>query len=112
LITPPCLSLFTSDPTSDYFNSKKIPGFRLGGCGIHVLRECFLFFSRNFVEKTLQLFVPNSKRLGGYTQWVHFFAKSALHLEVLTRTFQGFSSEITWINLVSTRKNLEEQKGS
>ena len=25
--------------------------------------------------KTLQLFVPNSKRLGGYTQWVYFFFK-------------------------------------
>ena len=27
--------------------------------------------------KTLQLFVPNSKRLGGYTQWVHFFFEKA-----------------------------------
>jgi hypothetical protein len=30
------------------------------------------------------------------------FAKSALHSIVLTRTLQGFSLEITWINLIST----------
>jgi hypothetical protein len=41
----------------------------------------FLFFPEKFVEKTLQLFVPNSKRLGGLHP-----AKSALHSEVLTRT--------------------------
>jgi hypothetical protein len=27
-------------PTSNYFNSKKVPGFRLGGCGTYVLSEC------------------------------------------------------------------------
>jgi hypothetical protein len=71
----------------------------------------FYFFLRK-AKKTLQLFVPNSKRLGSYTQWVHFFfAKSALHSEVLAGTLQGFSSKITRINLVSTRKNLEEQEG-
>jgi hypothetical protein len=87
LITHARLSLFTSDPTSDYFSSKQVPRYRLEGCGIHVLRICFLFFPRKFAEKILQLFIPNSKRLGGYTQWVHFFAKSALHSVVLTRTF-------------------------
>ena len=35
----------------------------------------FFNFPEKFSEKTLQLFVPNSKRLGGYTQWVHFFKK-------------------------------------
>jgi hypothetical protein len=66
-------------------------------------------FPKEFAEKTLQLFISNSKRLRGYTQWVHFFfAKSALHSEVLTRTLQGFSSKITRINLISTRKNLEK----
>ena len=29
--------------------------------------------------KTLQLFVPNSKRLGGYTQRVHFFLQKSAH---------------------------------
>jgi hypothetical protein len=89
LITPTHPSLFSSDPTCDYYNSKKVPGFKLGGCGIHILRECFLFFPWKFAEKTLQLFVLNSKRLRGYTQWVHFFfAKSALHSEVLTEHFK------------------------
>ena len=37
--------------------------------------------------KTLQLFIPNSKRLGGYTQWVHFFLqKSAPHSERIFKT--------------------------
>jgi hypothetical protein len=70
-----------------------------------------MFFPEKFAEKTLQLFVPNSKRLWGYTLWAHFFAKSALHSEVLIRTLQGFSLKITQINLVSIRKNLEEQEG-
>jgi hypothetical protein len=62
----------------------------------------FFIFPEKSIEKTLQLFVSNSKRLGGYIQWMHFFAKSALHSEVLTRTLQGFSSKITRIILVST----------
>ena len=35
----------------------------------------FFYLPEKFSEKTLQLFVLNSKRLGGYTQWVHFFKK-------------------------------------
>jgi hypothetical protein len=30
--------------------------------------ENIFYFSREITEKTLQLFVPNSKRLGDYTQ--------------------------------------------
>jgi hypothetical protein len=30
----------------------------------------FFSFPEKFAEKTFQLFVPNSKRLRGYTQWV------------------------------------------
>ena len=38
--------------------------------------------SERFQEKTLQLLVPNSKRLGGYTQMdVLFLRKSAHHSE-------------------------------
>ena len=50
----------------------------LGGCN----RRGFQFFEQ-LKFKTLQLFVPNSKRLGGYTQWVHFFLqkKGAHHSE-------------------------------
>ena len=36
-------------------------------------------FSNNIRFKTLRLFVPNSKRLGGYTQRVHFFLKKSAH---------------------------------
>ena len=44
----------------------------LGGCN----RRDFQFFEQ-LRFKILQLFVLNSKRLGGYTQWVHFFFKKA-----------------------------------
>ena len=38
-------------------------------------------------DMTLQLLVPNSKRLGGYTQWVHFFLqKSTRHQEDFFKT--------------------------
>jgi hypothetical protein len=33
----------------------------------------FFILPGEFAKKTLQLFVLNSKRLEGYTQWVHFF---------------------------------------
>jgi len=36
-------------------------------------------FSNAIRFKTLQLFVPNSKRLGGYTHWVHFFLQKSAH---------------------------------
>ena len=37
-----------------------------------------------------QLFVPNNKRLGGYTQWVHFFFKKA-HITQKTSSRQTTS---------------------
>ena len=40
--------------------------------------------------KTHQLFVPNSKRLGGYTQWVYFFFKKA-HITQKTSSRQTTS---------------------
>ena len=46
--------------------------------------------------KTLQLLVPNSKRLGGYTQWVHFFLrKSARHQKDFfkTKLLQGLMTK-------------------
>jgi hypothetical protein len=82
-----------------------VPGYRLRGCGIHVLREyIFYFFPEKFAEKTLQLFVPNSKRLRSYTQ-------CALHSEVLTRKLQHFSLKITRINIISTWNNLKKREG-
>ena len=49
-------------------------------------RRGFQFFEQ-LRFKTLQLFVPNSKRLRGYTQWVHFFLKkSAYHSEDFFKT--------------------------
>jgi hypothetical protein len=35
----------------------------LGGCRVHILGRVFQFFQSKF--KTLQLFIPNSKKLGG-----------------------------------------------
>ena len=48
--------------------------------------------------KTLQLFVPNSKRLGGYTQWVHFFFKKT-HITQKTSSRQQFSNNIRFKTL-------------
>ena len=50
----------------------KEPGYMLKGCN----RKGFQSFEQ-LRFKTLQFFVPNSKRLGGYSQWVHFFFKKA-----------------------------------
>ena len=56
----------------------KEPGYTLGGCN----RRGFSALLNNIRFKTLQLFVLNSKRLRGYTQWVHFFLqKSTRHQE-------------------------------
>ena len=60
----------------------KEPGYMLGDCDT---RNFHLFEQLRF--KTLQLLVPNSKRLGGYTQWVHFFIqKRACHSEDFFKT--------------------------
>jgi hypothetical protein len=42
----------------------KEPGYTLGGCN----RRGFSALLNNIRFKTLQFLVPNSKRLGGYTQ--------------------------------------------
>ena len=66
----------------------KEPRYTLEGCN----RRGFQFFEQ-LRFKTLQLFVPNSKRLGGYTQWVHFFLrKSAHHLD---RSLQDLTTKRT-----------------
>jgi hypothetical protein len=35
----------------------------------------------------LQLFVPNSKRLEGYTQWVYFFSKKCTPLKDIKKRY-------------------------
>jgi hypothetical protein len=103
LIIPAHPDLFTSDPTCEYFNSKKVLGYRLGGYRVHVLTECFLFFSKVICKKDPPTFLFQIARGSGATPIGYtFLQKSALHLEVLIRTFQGFSSKFTRINLVST----------
>jgi hypothetical protein len=79
------LSILQKDPLSKFF-LKKEPGYRLGGCRIHILRRDFLVLQLK-IFKTLQLFVSNSKRLGGYTQGVH-----AHHSRIFQEgPLQGFS---------------------
>jgi hypothetical protein len=88
----------------------------LGGCRVHVLRECFLFFSGKFIEKTLQLFVPNSKRLRGYNQWMNFFVKKCTplgrpYMNILRFLFENYPTlflpEGTWRNKKASEFNLE-----
>ena len=57
----------------------QVLGHRLRGCRVHILYGCFLLLD------PLTLCFANSKRLGGHTQWVHFF-KSARHSEALHST--------------------------
>jgi hypothetical protein len=59
------LSILQKDPLSEFF-LKKEPGDRLRGCRTHILMRDFLVL-RLRIFKTLQLFIPNSKRLGSYT---------------------------------------------
>jgi hypothetical protein len=47
--------------------ASKAPGFRLGGYRDMPSEDISIFLTRKFCRKTLQLFVSNSKRLGGYT---------------------------------------------
>ena len=77
----------------------KEPGYMLRGCnrkgfqsfeqlrfktGLQQKRFSVTWTTQN---KDPQLFVPNSKRLGGYIQWVHFFLqKSAHHSEDFFKT--------------------------
>jgi hypothetical protein len=54
------------DPLSRFLLHKELE-YRLRGCRVHILRKDFQVFQSE-IFKTLQLFVLNSKRLGGYTQ--------------------------------------------
>jgi hypothetical protein len=81
--TPTFLSIFFSDPSSDY----KYSDIGSGATGYISSEDVFLnFFDKELQDKTLRLFVPNSKRLGGYTQWVHFSEKCT-PLEDLKKRF-------------------------
>jgi hypothetical protein len=60
------LIILQKDPLSKFFLKKELR-YRLGGCRVHILRRDFLVLWL-IIFKTLQLFVPNSKRLGGNTQ--------------------------------------------
>ena len=49
------------------------------------ISEFFLTFNEEteqFQDKILQLLVPNSKRLGGYTQMDELFSKSTQHSKI------------------------------
>jgi hypothetical protein len=61
------------------YSQLRVVGFRLEGCGIHILIGCIQISLKGIEQdKTLQLFMLNNKRLGGYTQWVRF-SESAHH---------------------------------
>jgi hypothetical protein len=49
------------DPSSEFFSEEKNPEKARGLQGTYPQRRLFL-------QETLRLFIPNSKRLGGYTQ--------------------------------------------
>ena len=66
--------------------------------------------SEQFQDKTLQLFVPNSKRLGGYTQMdVLFSSKKCTSLRRSQEALHSFAQESTQTTLVPTRQDLKEQ---
>jgi hypothetical protein len=58
-------------PSSFYTKNSNIGS---GAAGYISLEKIFQVFQPR-IFKTLQLFVINSKRLGGYNQWVRFFAQ-------------------------------------
>ena len=73
-------------------------------------REPFNKESEQFQDEILQLLVPNSKRLGGYTQIeVLFFFKKAHTTRRSQETLHGFTQESTRATLVPARQDLEEQ---
>jgi hypothetical protein len=63
-IAPASLSIFFLDPSADY----KYLDTVLEATRYISLDDAFKFVRKGIADKTLQLFVPNSKRLGGYTQ--------------------------------------------
>jgi hypothetical protein len=60
-ITPASLNIFFTDPSADY----KYSDIGLEAAGYISLEDAFKFLWEGIADKTLQLFVPNSKRLGG-----------------------------------------------
>jgi hypothetical protein len=93
LITPTCLSFFSLDPTSDYFNSKKVPRFRLGGCGIHVLRECFSFFLRSLQKRPSNFLFQIARGLGATPNGCPFFCKKCTPLGSSYKNISRFPFE-------------------
>ena len=66
--------------------------------------------SEQFQDKTLQLLVPNSKRLGGYTQMdVLFSLKKRTSLRRSQEALHGFAQKSTQTTLVPTQQDLKEQ---
>ena len=66
--------------------------------------------SEQLQDMTLQLLVPNSKRLGGYTQLDALFSsKKARTTRRSQKALHGFTQESTQMTLVSTRQDLKEQ---
>ena len=56
----------------------RLPSSRIvgsGAAGYISSENAFKFLQKGITDKTLQLFVLNSERLGGYTQWMHFTGK-------------------------------------
>ena len=65
--------------------------------------------SEQFQDKTLQLLVPNSKRLEGYTQMDVLFLQKAQTTRRSQEALYGFAQESTQTMLVPTRQDLKEQ---
>ena len=65
--------------------------------------------SEQFQDKTLQLLVPNSKRLGGYTQMDVLFLQKEQTTRRSQEALHDFAQESTQTTLVPTRQDLKEQ---
>ena len=76
------------------------------------ISEFFLTFNEEteqFQDKILQLLVPNSKRLRGYTQMDVLFLQKAHTTRRSQEALHGFTQESTRTTLVPTRQDLKEQ---
>ena len=91
------------------YNQLWVVGFRLGGNRIYILSGCIQISSKGIgriPKKALQLFMLNSKRLGGYTQWVHF-ARKAHTTRRLQEHFMSSLwrySDATWFYSAKSRR--------
>ena len=65
--------------------------------------------SEQFQDKTLQLIVPNSKRLRGYTQMDVLLPQKAQTTRRSQEALHGFAQETSQTTLVPTRQDLKEQ---